>query len=537
MSTQQDMTAACESALDYLYGMLSGPQKTAFEAHLATCARCHAELESFGRVRTVAKSVLPAVEPTERLSGALHAQLMHAATQQAQQNKSRGGKVLPFIRRFVSHPGYAAAAGILLVGGVVGWQMTHGNLMMPAKQAEAPAVTAAAPAPEDSVAQPVTTPTTVAAADPASAPAADKAGGAAATAEPMPVVPAEKEATGAKGGLNGLAQTEASKQERAVAKDELDGYAAPAKKVAPAKPQRSEYDGEPTSGEGVGSGRSNAGPRATSTFDRAPIALDDERKAPSTPAAEPGRAAKRDDAPLSRSAPLGGKSANGTGGSYPSSNAPAPSGALAPAPEPAPPPAQSESKPKATKSRADQSASTSAPAIVPAPKASADTKQFEERREQNQAGDSDGANQDRAYAKRADVGAQSRNGADVVDVVDADRTRANALAQAGRCDEATVVFQSLERKSPTRLTPQDRLTYTRCLRTLGRLDPAQGELNQLRAQKNALPATALEAEQQAIDLDRSRNVQTNKRAKSKRSAGAAESIDATAKPADNAAKH
>lgn len=477
MSTQQDMTAACDSALDYLYDMLSGEQKAAFETHLATCARCQAELASFGRVRTVAKSVLPAVDPTERLNGALHAQLMHAATQQAQQNQ--GGRVLPFIRRFVSHPGYAAAAGILFVGGVVGWQMAHGNLMMPAKHAEAPGITAAPPATEDSVAAPVAQPTT------------------------PPVVPAEKESTGAKGGGGiGLAQIEVSKREHAVSKDQLDGFASSEKKPAP--------------GDGFGSGRSNAGPRATST-----------------PSADLDRAAKRDDSPTSRSATSADKTSNGPAYGDPTSNEAAPSAAVAPAPDPAPPPAQVESATKAAKRRAD----APAPMVAAAPKASADAKQAEERREQNQLAESDVAIQDRTPAKKAEGGAQNRRGYDGVDVVDADRTRANSLAQAGRCDEATVVFQALERKDPTRLTALDRLNYTRCLRTLGRLDPAQNELNQLRAQKNALPATSLEAEQQAIDLDRSRNMQTNKRAKSKRSAGAAESNDAVTKPADNAAKH
>ena len=520
MSTHQDMTAACESALDYLYDMLSGEQRTAFETHLSTCARCQVELESFGRVRTIAKSVLPVLDPTERLTGALHAQLMHAATQQA--TKNQGGKVLPFIRRFVSHPGYAAAAGILFVGGVVGWQMSHGNLMMPAKHAEAPAVTtvAASPPPAEAVAQPVTTPTT--AAQPEEAPAAYKGGALAGTAEPRPVVPAAKESPGAKVG-GGLVEADASKQERELAKDKLDGYAATEKKAAPAKPQKNMYDSEPASGEGLGSGRLNAGPRATSV-------LDEDRKAPRTPSAEPSWYAKREQAPTSRSATHAGKPSSGATLDDLTSNTPAPSGAIALGADPAPPPAQPQNVSKAANSR------TEAPSPMAAPKASADAKQVAERRQQNQPAASD-ANQERAVAGRNDVVPQTRGADDGVDdVVDVDRNRATSLAQAGRCDEATVVFQSLERKAPTRLTAQDRLTYTRCLRTLGRLDPAQNELNQLRVQKNSLPATALESEQQAIDLDRSRNVQTNKRAKSKRSSGATESNEAVTKPADNAAK-
>ena len=118
-----------DQALDYLYGLLDGEEKARFETHLAGCPRCQAELEANGRVRQAAKSVMPPVEPTERLTGALHAQLMHEAGK-----REPRGKVLPFVRRIVRHPGYAAAAGLFIIGGAVGVQWSRGKLMMPVAQ-------------------------------------------------------------------------------------------------------------------------------------------------------------------------------------------------------------------------------------------------------------------------------------------------------------------------------------------------------------------------------------------------------------------
>jgi anti-sigma factor RsiW len=131
----------CDQALDYLYSMLEGEAKARFEQHLATCARCKEELSAFGSVRKVAQEALASVEPAERLTGPLHQQLMHAAAQR----KPRG-KVIPFLRRVVSHPGYAAAAAFLLVGGAVGVQWSRGQLKMAPVASESTAV-APAPAP------------------------------------------------------------------------------------------------------------------------------------------------------------------------------------------------------------------------------------------------------------------------------------------------------------------------------------------------------------------------------------------------------
>jgi hypothetical protein len=126
----------CEQLLDYAYGELDEAGRRAFEAHLASCARCAAELKSFGRVRTATERLMPKVEPSEALTGALHAQLMHAA---AQRKPKRGG-ILAFPRKLIEHPGWAAAAMFVIVGGAI----TIGKLSMP-ESASAPATQMVAP--------------------------------------------------------------------------------------------------------------------------------------------------------------------------------------------------------------------------------------------------------------------------------------------------------------------------------------------------------------------------------------------------------
>jgi hypothetical protein len=92
----------------------------------------------YQRVRTAVRDALPAVEPPQVATGALHQQLLHAA---AQRRPPQRGKLLTFARRVVAHPGYAAAAGLLLVGGAVGMQFARGRLLVPepSLSAEAPA--------------------------------------------------------------------------------------------------------------------------------------------------------------------------------------------------------------------------------------------------------------------------------------------------------------------------------------------------------------------------------------------------------------
>jgi hypothetical protein len=139
----------CERLLDYVYGELEGEALATFRAHLEGCAQCQRELQGFERVRGVVKQTLPLVEPPPAAVGAMHAQLLHAATQR----RPSRGKVLQLFRKVAMHPGYAAAAALLLVGGAVGVQWSRGKLAMPPPAASeveapsAPAVAAPPPAP------------------------------------------------------------------------------------------------------------------------------------------------------------------------------------------------------------------------------------------------------------------------------------------------------------------------------------------------------------------------------------------------------
>jgi anti-sigma factor RsiW len=168
--------AACERLLEYVYGELDAEARAAFATHLEGCERCKAELGAWERVRGAVKGALPTVEPPAAALGPLHAQLLHAAAQ-----RPRRGKVLQLFRRAARHPGYAAAAGLVLIGGIIGWQFSHGRVAMN-EAAEAPPVAApvtpAAAAPEP-----------VAAPPPAAAPVEEPVARVAAPAPPRPSKP------------------------------------------------------------------------------------------------------------------------------------------------------------------------------------------------------------------------------------------------------------------------------------------------------------------------------------------------------------
>src|SRR3954466_2833494 len=52
-----------EQMVDFLYGELPADARAAFEAHVAGCERCRREVESFGRVRAVAHTLLDEAPP------------------------------------------------------------------------------------------------------------------------------------------------------------------------------------------------------------------------------------------------------------------------------------------------------------------------------------------------------------------------------------------------------------------------------------------------------------------------------------------
>ncbi len=69
-----------EQMVDFLYGELSVDARAAFEAHVAGCERCRREVESFGQVRAVARTVLDDAPPTRVHDAILRAAREAAAT-------------------------------------------------------------------------------------------------------------------------------------------------------------------------------------------------------------------------------------------------------------------------------------------------------------------------------------------------------------------------------------------------------------------------------------------------------------------------
>jgi hypothetical protein len=141
-TTEHNAQGACDRLLDYVYDELGPEDKTAFEAHVTTCARCQAELATFRRVRTAVRTALPVVEPPANAQGAMHAQLMHAA---AQRKPPEMGKLLAFgrkTRKVLLSPAFAMAAMFLVVGSVLAVRFSKGPLMEP-RAVEAPAAPAA----------------------------------------------------------------------------------------------------------------------------------------------------------------------------------------------------------------------------------------------------------------------------------------------------------------------------------------------------------------------------------------------------------
>src|SRR4051812_39736536 len=159
--TEQNAASPCDQLLDYAYEELTGGALQAFEAHPAGCAKCQAELAAMKRVRGVVRSAMPMLEPPAAATGGLHAQLLHAAAQRSATKAAPRGKMLAFVRRVATHPGYAAAAGVLIIGGAIGLQWARGGglMMQPPRaapvmeSAPSPAAAAGAPAPETTAVQ------------------------------------------------------------------------------------------------------------------------------------------------------------------------------------------------------------------------------------------------------------------------------------------------------------------------------------------------------------------------------------------------
>ncbi len=520
MSNVTKTPPLCDAALDYSYGMLDGEEKARFEAHLSGCASCQAELEGMGRVRAVAKEALPLVEPTERLTGALHAQLLHTAAQ-----RKPKGKLIPFARRIISHPGYAAAASLLVIGGVLGLQWSRNALLMPAaKHDSAPVATpAVAPPPPATVATgpitgeaaPAGNADSVAARDPAAGKPGEQkvALGQQQPSKDQPfAVTVAEPANGAKAGDSRSGATgklEADRDKR------FDG------KASDKRPKESgdSLDDLMASRDEIAHGA----PSAEKSIAQAP-----SRAAPK-PKADVASSSGNDYGAQAR--------ARGAQASAPSVAAP-PSPIVAQAPTtPQAPAKKSVAGPTSGWRDGDAAEDRQAQQRRPPadePPAPPPQVTVNKNRADDRAGGAGGmgssANQgtlgraleEESTAQRELAKGEGRS---TTDAIDAERQRANQLASSGRCDEAASLFESLVRRTPDRVSAQDRLAYTRCLRQLGRLDPAQGELDHLRNNRLqfSLPDATLKAEQRAIDMDRKRS-------------GSESPVNAAPAPAERAAK-
>jgi hypothetical protein len=433
----------CDQLLDYVYGELDDAQKQAFEAHLPSCARCQPEVVSFGRTRQAAKRLMPAVEPPANLTGALHAQLMHAASQR----RPKRGVVLQLFRRVAQHPQMAAAAMFLVVGGafVLAWQkgkvLPAASPPTPAMRAE-PAFEAAKPTESGS-----STFDKMAANPPTGMLEGNSKGLEQPTAkseqlddhfqlaESPPSTFKNKEAApavyeGKKGGKLVLQTPSAS---YAVAPPSARHHASASGGAAPKATRAVAKDADddmvllsPGGGIGAGGGLSyGRGDAAKST-------------APDTPA-------------LARA-----------------QNTQAPA-----APPPAPPsvaaaPMQAQAQPSARRrmgaaeSEAPQAAFGSAPAPSPVSSRQADS--------------SNGPSE-KAPVMKLNTTPATPN-------VENQRKQFNELARTNRCDEAIKLFHDLEHVTQF-ISPSERAQYVRCLMQKGRQQEAEQQLIELKADKAA----------------------------------------------------
>lgn len=445
--TETNTSGACELALDYVYGELDEARKRTFEEHLPTCARCQQEVASFGRVRTAVKRVMPAVEPTAPLGGALHAQLMHAAAQR----KPRRGVLLAFPRKMVEHPALSAAAMFVLVGGAIAINWSRGKMAMPVAEHTAAPATAEQPAldaPKPTETGPqgnVELAKNVPAAEPAVA-AKDKEAGddamvslatgkgnykvvqtptahrAVATPAPKKEAPARMKTVSTDGKMakydSGAFgdQLADSKNENGVAEGAAGGLA-----------------GGAIGGGGRGAPSAGAKSSAPSDLSRKKVAekavADEERKQQ----AQHGYAADVRSTTQQ---------------------------AAAPPPPQAPAPAAAVSTPSTATSERDYY---------------------------------------RASQTVAKPAAPPRN-------YDGLRKQADDWAKSGRCEEAIKLYEELEKSAPQRLSPNDRVHWVRCLTERGRQVEAQQRLDELKQDKKVTNALIQDAEREL----NARRVETKK---------------------------
>jgi hypothetical protein len=506
-STENTSTnEACERVLDYAYGELDAAQAAEFEQHLKDCAKCQRELQMMKRVRSAVKTVLPLIEPPATATGALHAQLLHAAAQRRAPQKM--GKMLTFARRVVSHPGYAAAAALLLVGGAVGLQFARGGLSMPPR--EAAPVAAEAPKPAAAPMSPVV------AAPPVEQPGASNAEPAAAADEKTiadkTYEPKKKVAEG--GELATAApkpepKPEVAKDRKAVVADDtapelvLSQRSAPKAhhafaKSAPSKPAEESNDlvleGKLSSNTHVGKVRDTAGgSRGVEGLDGLGGVAGGQ-----TGSAGGGRAAGGPSygAPNPYRAPQPKMDAPAEPQAQPQAQT-APRREVIARGEPQPvSPSYAPPTTAAPSWNANGTTSQAAPpppAPTPAPT-------------QTIAGMPAGQVAQATPTPQKNEESRVNNLASTAETL---RRKAEDAANSGRCDEANKLYRELETRYPTySLQPRDRLPWVKCLRATGNDQMANDLEQKLRLDNNS--TNSMPAQQRQMDAEMAAPVQAQR---------------------------
>lgn len=540
----------CDDLLDFIYGGLSPAKQKAFEEHLATCTNnCKAEVEATQKIRNLAKEAMPPVEPSNDRMAAIQAQLLHAAAQR------KAGTVIPLFRRIVTHPGFSAAAAMIVVGLYVTTQW--GNLKMPAKSPESTSAPASAPANTDP--SMATAPKPSPAANPSPAPVTPvTATNAPVEAPPSPTAPTAGLDTADRKELSNaydkapreLAKTErkndnvpASKElfetrKDAPSDDELWRRktstatvalpkAEPAAEAKPAdgafalkKKAKADSDlndalgtsmpsgaqaGGVSRGDGAGrvsggSGASSSGPgvgKVQLAQPAKPMPAPAPTAKPSTTPSQGYYDAKVAEERDSR----GGEGAASQAKRPPATQVPDPTPqAEAPVVAAAPPPAQAQNY------AAPQPSSTRAQ--------SNNEQQLRGKNEQN---------------NFSNLGKQSATAESL-------RRRGDSLARSGKCEDALRAFNDANRVAPSAdNNAVDQLSYAKCLRESGRYDAAQMALDSLQRQNVQSNAVAVENEVNLLNNQRRQyGAPTAAPSKASKAAPKARSAPASEKAADSA---
>jgi hypothetical protein len=458
----------CDQLLDFAYGELEGDAQGAFERHLAGCARCQAELAAIERVRGAVRAVMPMVEPpsTTMEMGALHAQLLHAAAQR--KPAAGGGKVLEFkspwkrVQKVVMHPAFAAAAVFVLVGGVVGLQWKRS--VEPAPMTPA----AAAPEPAPAVAtKTVAAPAATAAEQPIGKPKEE--------ANEKSVRP-QKDSAALVGG-DGRSSLGASTSTSASASG---------KKGAPFAYRASKADNASDdiklTNEGYFARREAKEAPKPAAAPPVPVA-----KTPSAKTNAVGGATSADDlsslARSDRGETWNGQTRNWASPS--SGNTPAAPPPKVAQPAPAPPPPTTTPVPVETEQLARNIGKGRAAAAPSTPSGgaygtSAPSQAFVPQAAPQQS--SALSQQAQAQAQTRDVRGPSEGM--LAKNADGMRKKADELAKTGRCDEATQIYQQLEKTvAGFKLTVTERANLSHCRGQQGRMRSTQDELDGLKAEE------------------------------------------------------